>query len=256
MREILKALMLRDGDDAYSLEVKSGVPQPTTHRFLTGKHKSANEATVERWASAYEVTSSQLRGDIEIVGLKIEPTENKLELNQYSLATTKISRVSEPDPMNIRPKPPKNADLSGKYFTHIPLLNIYASMGEGFFVPEEETVMHFLRLSTSWINKTLHPISNIKNIAFIHGMGDSMIPTFNDSDILLVDTGISSVTVDGVYVLEAHQRLFIKRVRQRIDSTYEISSDNPTVKTVDILNGDHQVNVKGRVIWVWNGRRI
>jgi len=146
--------------------------------------------------------------------------------------------------------------LYGENILSLPLMNSAASMGSGEEQTDNEIVIDVLRISKDWLNKTLINISAVKNLAFIHGIGDSMSPTFNDGDILLVDTGISSVRVDGVYVLEAHERLFIKRVRQRIDSAYEISSDNPTVKTSDILNGDHQVSVKGRVVWVWNGRKI
>jgi len=138
----------------------------------------------------------------------------------------------------------------------LPLLNAYGSMGNGNEVQEHEVVIDVLRVSKSWVEKTLNPISNIKNLAFIHAIGDSMHPTFNDGDILLVDSGISNVTTDSIYVLEAHERLFIKRVRRRIDGSFEISSDNLSVKTVDTLNGDHQVTIKGRVVWVWNGRRI
>jgi phage repressor protein C with HTH and peptisase S24 domain len=56
--------------------------------------------------------------------------------------------------------------------------------------------------------------------------------------------------------LEAHGRLFIKRVRQRLDGSYEISSDNPAHKTVDVLDGAHEVRVIGRVLWAWNGRKM
>lgn len=48
-----------------------------------------------------------------------------------------------------------------------------------------------------------------------------MSPTLNSGDIVLVDTGIAAIDIDGVYVLEAHGRLFIKRVRQRLDGSYE-----------------------------------
>ena len=64
------------------------------------------------------------------------------------------------------------------------------------------------------------------------------------------------VDVDGVYVLSAHDRLFIKRVRQRLDGQFEVSSDNATVKTVDVLNGEHEIKVHGRVVWAWNGRAL
>lgn len=69
MREILKELMSRSGDDAYSLEGKSKVPQPTTQRFLSGKHGDPRSSTVRKWAAAYGITESQLRGDVPIDGI-------------------------------------------------------------------------------------------------------------------------------------------------------------------------------------------
>lgn len=138
----------------------------------------------------------------------------------------------------------------------LPLLNVRASMGKGDNVNDHELVIDILRIKKSWVDKTLRNITNINNLSFIHAIGDSMHPTFNDGDILLVDSGAIDVSSDSVYVLEAHERLFIKRVRRRLDGNYEISSDNPAVKTVDTLNGDHQVTIKGRVVWVWNGRKV
>lgn len=138
----------------------------------------------------------------------------------------------------------------------IPLMNAAGSMGAGNDLPDNEVVIDSLRISKAWVESNLSQISSVSNLAFIHAIGDSMTPTFNDGDILLVDTGNNSVTADKIYVLSAHGRLFIKRVRQRIDGTYEVSSDNPAVRTTDILNGDHEIEVKGRVVWVWNGKRI
>lgn len=138
----------------------------------------------------------------------------------------------------------------------IPLMNATASMGNGNTAPDEEVVIDVLRLSKSWMHNNLPTITSITNTAFIHAIGDSMTPTFNDGDILLVDVGIKEVKSDAIYVLEAVDRLFIKRVRQRLDGQYEISSDNPNVKTVDILNGDNQVSIRGRVVWLWNGKRL
>lgn len=138
---------------------------------------------------------------------------------------------------------------------NIPMLDVYASMGDGYD-NHTENVLEVLKVKTHWIERTLRPKSAFDHLRFIHAIGDSMYPTFNDGDILLIDTGETSVTADKIYVLEVHNRLFIKRVRQRIDGTFEISSDNPSIKTVDILNGEHEVNIKGRVIWVWNGKKL
>ncbi|MBU0593343.1 MAG: helix-turn-helix domain-containing protein [Gammaproteobacteria bacterium] len=138
----------------------------------------------------------------------------------------------------------------------IPLINASGSMGDGYDQPECDIVVDVLRLKKDWISENVKPLSSPRNLSFIHALGDSMAPTLTSGDILLVDTGMRTALIDGVYVLEAHNRLFIKRVRQRMDGAYEITSDNPTVKTVDVLNGDHQVDILGRVVWAWNGRRL
>lgn len=149
-----------------------------------------------------------------------------------------------------------NIDLKVKEgVINIPLLNSKASMGDGEEI-EHETLLETIQLNLNAASKLLAPYSSYKNLAFITAYGDSMAPTFNDGDVLLIDTGDKNVTADKVYVLEAHNRLFIKRVRQRIDGKFEISSDNPLIKTVDVLNGDHEVLIKGRVIWVWNGKKL
>ena len=130
-----------------------------------------------------------------------------------------------------------------------------ASMGTGEALEEYDVVRSELTLTPQFVSDRLHP-STPEALRFIHGYGDSMEPTFSSGDILLVDTGVREVKIDGVYVLSAHGRLFVKRVRQRIDGQYEISSDNPTHKTVDVLNGSQEVTVIGRVLWVWNGHKM
>lgn len=127
-------------------------------------------------------------------------------------------------------------------------------MGDGALVLEDDVFAGELSLKPAWVESFLRP-SKSSALRFIHSYGDSMTPTFNSGDVLLVDTGIKEVTIDGVFVLRAHDRMFIKRVRQRMDGAFEISSDNPTHKTVDVLNDGHDVVILGRVIWVWNGRR-
>lgn len=154
-----------------------------------------------------------------------------------------------------KPPTPTTTIDSDTDMLHVPVLANAASMGNGAEMAEEDVLAGALTLSPRWVSSTLHP-SHHDALRFIHGYGDSMIPTFASGDVLLVDTGVTEVRIDGVFVLRAHDRLFIKRVRQRMDGRFEISSDNPTHKTVDTLSGDQSVQVLGRVIWVWNGRKI
>ncbi|AMM23195.1 S24 family peptidase [Variovorax sp. PAMC 28711] len=137
----------------------------------------------------------------------------------------------------------------------IPLLAQAASMGPGADQLHDEVVVGRLTVSPQWVTRTIKPLTGIENLRFIHGYGDSMEPTFADGDILLVDAGVTDHRVDGVYVLEANDRIYIKRVRQRLNGSFEVSSDNPTVKTVDELNSPG-ARICGRVVWAWNGKKL
>ncbi len=138
---------------------------------------------------------------------------------------------------------------------HIPLLANTGSMGSGEDHQDEDVMTGSLTLSPFFIQERIRP-SRTEALRFINSYGDSMSPTFESGDVLLVDTGIRDVKINGIYVLSAQSRIFIKRVSQRMDGHFTVSSDNPSEKTVEVLNGDHQVNVLGRVVWVWNGRKL
>lgn len=145
--------------------------------------------------------------------------------------------------------------LPGFEALSIPLLANSGSMGLGNDDLHDEVVIGRLTVSPDWARRVVKP-TKLEHLRFIHGYGDSMEPTFADGDVLLVDLGVRDPKIDGVYVLEANDRIYIKRVRERMDGSMEISSDNPTVKTVDVLDGSTQVTVHGRVVWRWNGRKM
>ena len=136
----------------------------------------------------------------------------------------------------------------------IPRLSVTASMGPGTDQLDQDQIIDAIQLKKDWLTTTIKSMP--ENMRIITGSGESMYPTFSHGDLLLVDISKINVTVDGVYVLLAHEKLFVKRVRQKLDGSYEVSSDNPSVKTVDILDGSHEIEVKGRVVWAWNGRKI
>lgn len=148
------------------------------------------------------------------------------------------------------------APVPGAPAISVPLLANAGSMGPGTEIQHDDVLVGHIALSEQWVARRLKPTSPTA-LRFIHAYGDSMHPTFEDGDVLLVDTGMRDPkAIDGVYVMSANDRVYIKRVRQRMDGVVEISSDNPTVKTVDVLNGDHRIDILGRVVWCWNGRKL
>ena len=152
--------------------------------------------------------------------------------------------------------PADQAPPPGTAAIQVPTLANAGSMGAGNDVLHDDVMVGTIALSADWVYKRIRPTTP-GALRCMHAYGDSMSPTFEDGDILLVDTGATNPSdADGVYVLEANQRLFIKRVTERLGGGHDVTSDNPRVKTVSDLNGGHEVSVKGRVVWSWNGKKL
>lgn len=140
----------------------------------------------------------------------------------------------------------------------VPLLGNYASMGPGESLLESDVIVGDIALSPHWINQHIK-LQNPRELRFIHAYGDSMAPTFTDGDVLLVDTCDGArvpQSREGIYVLQVDGKNYVKRVTPTFDGKLQVTSDNPSSKTVQTLNGDHEVRVLGRVVWAWNGKKL
>ncbi|WP_315533821.1 S24 family peptidase [Delftia acidovorans] len=161
------------------------------------------------------------------------------------IITGKRNKLSGPAPV---PSDESDAVL-------IPLIAAVGSMGPGNDLHTDDVILGNVPVSRHWVALNL-PRSRPEALRLVHAYGDSMADTLNSGDFALVDTDYTVPDVDGVYVLSANQQLFIKRVTRRMDGQLEVSSDNPKVRTVDVLNGTYQVHICGRVVYGWNGRRF
>lgn len=148
-----------------------------------------------------------------------------------------------------------NDNFKKNHALKIPRLKALNSMGNGsFFNYEGQMIIEELMINKSWIQQNVK--ADPEKLQIISGYGDSMHPTFNDGDLLLVDVSKKDLDSEGVYVFCTSVGLFIKRFRKRLDGTFEISSDNPTVKAVDVIRGEKEITLEGRVVWAWNGRSL
>lgn len=137
-------------------------------------------------------------------------------------------------------------------------LDIGGSMGIGGRVsPELETIVGTIDINQQWVRAHLPNISSPKNLRVITGYGDSMEGTYNDGDVLFVDTGFEDIKLDAVYVFRIEKEIFIKRVQRRPDGSIAILSDNKKYEPYVIQNVDKiDLHVIGRVVWAWNGRKL
>ena len=138
----------------------------------------------------------------------------------------------------------------------VPMLNVVASMGHGAVMNWEEETVREVRFSKRWLRHNTDA-SSFTTLAVITARGDSMMPTFVDGSILLVDTSHTQVKIDGVYVLRRDDELFIKRVQRNLDGTLDVISDNPQYKVQVISNPFKSgILVLGRVLLAMNMHKL
>ena len=129
---------------------------------------------------------------------------------------------------------------------------VRASAGPGANPADEEAVPYFA-FDRRWL-KVLTGAS-AENLSMIRVEGDSMSPTLNDGDDILIDRRDATEPLrDGIYVLRIDERLLVKRLAVHpMGRLVTVQSDNPAYSDwPDCPIGD--VVPIGRVIWA--GRKV
>lgn len=140
---------------------------------------------------------------------------------------------------------------------NIPMFDVAFSMGYGAYQPENIEVVSKVSVSPAWVNNNLPYITGISNLGIAPGRGDSMEGTYNDGDLLIIDGGVNDVRIDAVYALMLNGELYVKRLQRRTDGSILMISDNKRYEAQVIKNGElANFQVLGRVVWVWNGKRL
>jgi phage repressor protein C with HTH and peptisase S24 domain len=86
--------------------------------------------------------------------------------------------------------------------------------------------------------------SNPSNCKMLQVSGDSMQPTINDGDFVIVDTSHIDIG-DGIYLIRSLSGLVVKRIQVKFDNI-AVLSDNPLYQPVTASMGELQII--GRVI--------
>jgi len=129
---------------------------------------------------------------------------------------------------------------------------VRASAGPGAIVAEESGRPYFA-FDERWL-KTLTSSPSDK-LSIIRVEGDSMAPTLNPGDDILVDLGDCDERLrEGVYVLRIDEALVVKRIALHpIGGRVTVQSDNPAYP--DWPDCDlAELHCVGRVIWA--GRKL
>jgi phage repressor protein C with HTH and peptisase S24 domain len=130
-------------------------------------------------------------------------------------------------------------------------LDVTAAAGDGASVESADVVRTWLMPRDV---VSVASDSGLDRIKIIRVKGDSMAPTYNPVDRILVDTGDTVPSPGGVFVVWDGLGLVVKRVQVKPHSepiTVRIFSDNPKYEPYERVLSE--AYVQGRVIgkWLW-----
>ena len=139
----------------------------------------------------------------------------------------------------------ENPDLA---FVAVPYVQLRPSMGGGNMVDEEPNYGRPYHFQKRWIVQDLK--ADPLKLRIMHVEGDSMMPTLQNEDIVLVDTGRRIPSPPGIFVLHDGMGLVAKRLE------HIPHSDPPMVKIISDNNRytpyectADEVNIVGRICW-------
>lgn len=116
------------------------------------------------------------------------------------------------------------------------------------------------RVSHDWLRLNVPSHTGIRNLCIVTGFGPSMRPMFNPGDPLLVDTGVKTVTHEGVYFFRVGDEGYIKMI-QRVPDPHgdgvmlNIISKNPDYPPYPMSPKNPHFEVLGKVLTVWRSEQ-
>jgi hypothetical protein len=132
----------------------------------------------------------------------------------------------------------------------VPKLAVGASAGGGALA-DGEALAGKVGFDEAWLRRMgLDPA----RLSLIRVEGDSMQPTLNDGDDIMVDTAAADrAPKKGIHVLRLDGTLMVKRLQPGKGGKLSILSDNPAYPALEDVDAK-DVTVIGRVVWV--GRKL
>lgn len=126
-------------------------------------------------------------------------------------------------------------------------IGINPSCGTGTSVYDDAEIVP-VKLGREFIREILK-ITNEKNLKIFKASGDSMSPTIEDCDMLLVDIGRCDFANGGIFLMTVNNEWYIKRLNLKFSGELEIISDNPKYeKQILLADTQKEVEIRGRVI--------
>lgn len=175
---------------------------------------------------------------------KLDEDDRRVLARYFGVPETLLGGGDRADPAPVRPR-------GAPAVVAVPRLALGASAGNGS-LDEDERAQGVMAFDARWLR---HLGVRPQRVSIIRVDGESMAPTLNDGDDIMVDHDDDAQRLrDGVYVLRLDGVLMVKRIAMGpLRGRFSVLSDNPHYPDwTDIDPG--LVDIVGRV--VWTGRRL
>ena len=116
----------------------------------------------------------------------------------------------------------------------------------------------FLRgavVRSTWLSAFDSGISAVTNLGIAEVGTEDMAPDLHAGDCVLIDTGITAVSVDGVYLLTHAEDAFLRRVQKQLDGGFLVTA-NPARHQPLRVDNMKRIKVHGRVLLTFGAKRI
>lgn len=133
-------------------------------------------------------------------------------------------------------------------YDYVPMFDVEVSAGNGAAAyGATEPAMH-LAFRKDWLkSRGLFA----KDLNCVVARGDSMEPTINSKDTLLVDTSKTNPRDGQIYVIRSSDVLWVKRIQRQLDGSLLLISDNTTYPPMPLALADHpDIQVIGQVVQI------
>jgi phage repressor protein C with HTH and peptisase S24 domain len=215
----LKERMENQDVSQAELARRVGVSQQTIGKLVSGSSQSS--AYLHKIARALKTTAEYLDGETDEPSLPAAATPT---------GTTDLSSMDEEDDVLID------------------MIDLAYGMG-GAFLDSDQVEVERVKFSRSWLRQFTNTLP--RHLVSTRGIGDSMMPTIHDRDVVIIDKSQTRVDLnmgEKIWACVYGGVGMIKRLRPMPDGTVKISSDNLVIR--DEVAADGDLFIVGRVIAV------
>ena len=226
-------------DERFHLRLKGLIKDESMRSF--GRRVGISDTTIRKYLS----------GETEPTLSRLVSLAENCDVNLEWLATGKEAKQTSVQGMLQKDAPCDCSSIEIEEFNEsfilIPSYQVSVSAGYGSLNDDKPTKRQ-LAFPNEWLRRR-----NLTacDLAVVFAIGESMEPTINNGNTVLVDLSDTKLKDSSIYVLRFGENLFAKRLQQRFDGSVCLKSDNKEYDD-QIVKPDEleQLAIIGKVVWI------